>query len=91
MRSCIEKPTLRVEQGVGSRAVGATPAELVRGGLNESDPLFIVLFALTNNNFHLQVRAFFPILSIFVFALFLFMGPLRQELRFKWALWSIIK
>lgn len=45
MRSCIEKPTPRVEQGVGSGAVGATPAELVRGGLMNLT-LFLLCYLL---------------------------------------------
>lgn len=45
MRSLVKKSTASVEQGIGSGDVGAPLAALVNGGLDESDLLYIVLFA----------------------------------------------
>lgn len=89
MRSLVKKSVLIVEQEVDNGEVGATLAELVNGGLNESDLLYICFGH--DRNFHFYLTAFLPILSIFVFLPFPFMRLVRQELTFKRTLWSIIK
>lgn len=48
LRSVVNNSIPTVEQGLDDGEVGATPAQLVNGGLSKSDLLYIVLFALAS-------------------------------------------
>lgn len=79
MRSLVKKSVLSVEQGFDSGEVGATLAELVNGGLNEYDLLYIVLFALATIGIFICIQLLIYSIHICVFSISVYGATDIQE------------